>query len=187
MKNKCGRMSFLSIGIKPSWIAIVVLSASLFCLGLTGCDDETESDENSAGQISWTENGVAKNLDGLQATAWKKDPDAPVGGLALMAGTINMSMAGFLPGTYEGGTDVVADYPRINITSGDQLLRCYPNIPQDNISCTLTVSAITKGGLVKGTFSGTFAVADNASLQFTGATVQIENGVFQTSEWVGEY
>ena len=96
-------------------------------------------------------------------------------------------MAGFSPGTYEGGTDVVADQPKIDITSGDQLLRCYPEIPQDGISCTLTVSALTKGRLVEGEFSGTFAVADNATLQFAGTTVQIENGVFQTSDWVGEY
>jgi hypothetical protein len=58
-------------------------------------------------------------------------------------------------------------------------------MPVTGAGCTVTVTDIERGSHVLGTFSGTLAVVDVPTLEFTDELVEVTEGRFETHDWIG--
>ena len=143
------------------------------------------------GEVKFELDGETVQYEGADAEEQRANPGEPVVSARItapLAGErntegISIDLPLLAPGTWEytGSEEDGGAFPRIDLTHGGQLYRCYPGIRLDAGApepphCSVTIAE--RDELVAGTFSG-LLVAVNESLEPTEATTRVTDGQFE--------
>jgi hypothetical protein len=166
-------------------VALVALA------GLSACSTD---DGKAPGTIAFDLDGETVEYNGATADEQRANPGDPAVSARIVAPSagppesdrIRLDVPLLSPGTWEytgneDTTGIVGNYPRIDLTNGGTLYRCYPGLQleagaPEPVHCS--VSIVERNEHVIGSFSG-LLVAVNDALQPTGATARVTHGEFE--------
>ena len=171
-----------------TWCAALIM---VVLVGLPACSTD---DGKAPGTVSFELDGEAVEYNGATADEQRANAGDPAVSARIVAPSagppeadrIRIDVPLLAPGTWaysghEDTTAIAGTYPRIDLTDGGTLYRCYPGLQlevgaPEAVHCS--VSIVERNEQVVGSFSG-LLVAVNDALQPTGATARVTDGQFE--------